>query len=348
MTGKNGILTRADNAKTETTKAEAREKIQLETAASFDNTGKYNLEKAKKNLEDNLKLVKDAENNGYTEDEDGRLTIKYNGYDIYVDEKGKVGYEKHKIIFNPEALEIGAAVTETKSKYGWKVKDYTVKTTDCPSGVWRLFYQDSKYTYLINDELTRTYYKPSDYYTTIKNKDGELKYQTGADVSIVGQKLSPQISSLFTKDFGNINIKTTAWLTDTSDEGMWAEYKNSDAVFAIGSPTVELFAASYNNTGKLYTITTNFGALGYNDNVGDGWLSAADNYEIYNKSTASNWWLASPGDNYGSRNNGLAVSASSGRLTWDVLFQDSHPVRPVVCIPTSVFNSDYLDSVVDK
>lgn len=87
-------------------------------------------------------------------------------------------------------------------------------------------------------------YKPSDYYGA---------YQSGADVSTVGQKLSPKISTLFTSSNENANIRTTAWLTDTSDSGMWSSYKNADAVFAIGSPTAELFVASYNNRSNKTT-----------------------------------------------------------------------------------------------
>ena len=126
LTGENGILTQAQEAKTKTTQAEARERVELEMAASFDDRGKYNLEIAKKNLEDNLKLSPNAEKNGYTEDDNGRITINYNGYNIYVDENGKVGDKKFKPIFNSEELTIGTA-TNT-DKYGWKVKDYTVKT----------------------------------------------------------------------------------------------------------------------------------------------------------------------------------------------------------------------------
>ena len=345
FTGENGILTQAEDAKTKTTQAEARERVQLEIAASFDNKGKYDLEIAKKNLEDNLKLVKDAEKNGYIEDSNGRLTIKYNGYEIYVDEKGKVGDEKFKPTFNAEELAIGAPVQETTSKYGWKVKDYTVKTEDCPSGVWRLFYQDSNYTYLINDELTATTYKPVDYYDTIKDENGELKYQTGADVSTVGQKLSPKISSLFTEINKNTSIRFTAWMTDPE---VWKDYKdeNGDAVFAIGSPTAELFVASYNNTGKTNTINLGLGTYGYTENTGSKWLKAEDNKGIYNKDDSSHWWLASP--YHISSSYGLYVNGGYGFFSNYNVDSVSNAVRPLVCIPTSVFNSDYFDSVVNE
>lgn len=64
-----------------------------------------------------------------------------------------------------------------------------------------------------------------------------------------------------------------------------------------GSPTAELFAASYNNrSNKSNTNTIKLELLtcGYTHNTGSGCLSVNDNHGIYNKSTSSYWWLASP------------------------------------------------------
>ena len=85
LTGENGILTRADNAKIETTKAEARERIQLETSVSFDNTGKYNADTAIENLKNNAKIPAE-----HITKNDNTLTVKLEGYKFYVDDKGNV------------------------------------------------------------------------------------------------------------------------------------------------------------------------------------------------------------------------------------------------------------------
>ncbi len=180
--------------------------------------------------------------------------------------------------FDASSLTIGNAINS--DKYGWRVPKYTVKTDGFTTGVWRLFYQDNNYTYLITDECVGNY-KPSNYYSS---------YASGADVSEVGQKLNPMISSLFKTS--NSNIRATAWLTDPV---RWMDYTNDDAVFAIGSPTLELFAASYNATGKSVTITpSSNGYDGYE--VYPTWnvLSPDDNHGIYSKSRWSDWWLASP------------------------------------------------------
>ena len=110
-----------------------------------------------------------------------------------------------------------------------------------------------------------------------------------------------------------------------------------------GSPTAELFAASYNNrSNKSKTITLGLGTYGYTANTGDGWLSVNDNHGIYNKSTSSYWWLASPYGDFGSYE--LHVSGQSGYCSGDYVVDASCAVRPLVCIPTPVFNSKYVTS----
>ena len=106
-----------------------------------------------------------------------------------------------------------------------------------------------------------------------------------------------------------------------------------------GSPTAELFAASYNNTGKSNTITLGLGTYGYTENTSSNWLKPEDNHGIYNKSTSSSWWLASP--NGGSSGSELNVNGNYGYFNSNRVGLSSNAVRPLVCIPTSVFNNKY-------
>ena len=112
-----------------------------------------------------------------------------------------------------------------------------------------------------------------------------------------------------------------------------------------GSPTAELFAASYNNRSNksnTNTIKLELGTYGYTENTGNGWLSVNDNHGIYNKSTSSYWWLASP---YGNRSDcELYVYGGRGFFDNGYVVSNSDAVRPLVCIPTSVFNSKYATS----
>jgi hypothetical protein len=110
-----------------------------------------------------------------------------------------------------------------------------------------------------------------------------------------------------------------------------------------GSPTAELFAASYNNgSNKSNTITLGVGTYGYTKNTDDGWLSVNDNHGIYNKSTSSYWWLASPYD-FDSAS-GLGVHGRFGCFRYISVDNFYDAVRPLVCIPTSLFNSKYATS----
>ena len=111
-----------------------------------------------------------------------------------------------------------------------------------------------------------------------------------------------------------------------------------------GSPTAELFAASYNNrSNKSKIITLKLGTYGYTDNTNNGWLSVNDNHGIYNKSTSSDWWLASPNGSFSNANE-LFVGGDIGCFSIASVDGNSNAVRPLVCIPTSVFNSKYATS----
>lgn len=112
-----------------------------------------------------------------------------------------------------------------------------------------------------------------------------------------------------------------------------------------GSPTAELFAASYNNRSNksnTNTITLGLGTYGYTENTGSGWLSVNDNHGIYNESTSFYWWLASPSNN--DSTNELYVNGNYGYFGGPYVDRLSGAVRPLVCIPTSVFNSKYATS----
>ena len=88
LTGNNGILTQANTAKESNNSATAKEKVQLEAAGSFDNTGAFNKESFKTNLKNNLKL----EDSDIIENADGTITVKIDGYEVKVDgTTGKVG-----------------------------------------------------------------------------------------------------------------------------------------------------------------------------------------------------------------------------------------------------------------
>lgn len=82
LTGQNGILNRAIEAKEKTEKSNGKEKIQLEIMSSYDNTGKVDLEKLKLNLK----------NQGITTNNSNSfpLEVEMNGENIYIIEDGTI------------------------------------------------------------------------------------------------------------------------------------------------------------------------------------------------------------------------------------------------------------------
>ena len=259
-----------------------------------------------------------------------------------INDDGTVDWTKTP--FDPSTIELGTEANAVDAgKYGWKVTNYKSKYEEDNNITltWRLFYKDSNYAYIILDtfdaELNGTVktYKPSDYY-------GEEKYSNGSKVSMVGQKLNPLISTLFVDTNENYNIKATAWLTDTE---YWDKYtdKNGKALYAIASPTAELFRNSFNataSTNGASTITLGKETYGYTENTGIQQLKSTYNNGIYNKDGSTGWWLASPC--YGSISNELSVSGSDGYFGNDYVNSYFFAVRPLVCLPASEVPTDVL------
>ena len=83
LTGDNGILTRAQEAKNKTDEESAKEQINLEILASLDSKGKYTNNILKENLEKHLgaqvKLLSD-----------NKLRVDYKGYQFIIDSNGNV------------------------------------------------------------------------------------------------------------------------------------------------------------------------------------------------------------------------------------------------------------------
>ena len=89
LTGDNGILTRANEAKEVAEEAVAKEKVQMEVAGSFDEYGNFDMDKLKENLKKNLGLqAGDIKDNG-----DGSITVTVDGYEVTVDSNGNVKVE---------------------------------------------------------------------------------------------------------------------------------------------------------------------------------------------------------------------------------------------------------------
>ena len=84
LTGPNGLLTRVNDAKTATEKAGAKEKVQVEVAASYDNRGNLSTELLNKNLENVAGLTSGTPITNFP------ATVVVDGYNVKIEETGKV------------------------------------------------------------------------------------------------------------------------------------------------------------------------------------------------------------------------------------------------------------------
>lgn len=87
LTGPNGLLTRANDAKTETGKAGAKEKVQMEVAASYDNSGNLSKDMLNKNLE-NIEGITGIPIESFP------AKVVVDGYEVTIEENGKVTAEE--------------------------------------------------------------------------------------------------------------------------------------------------------------------------------------------------------------------------------------------------------------
>lgn len=362
LTGDNGILTKASEAKNQTEIAQIKEMVQTDilekqTENESGNISKQQLKEVLiKYFEDVPEPLPD------NIDEIPELTAMevYGGHEIKISDIWNGSFtegESTQPTFDPTTLRIGEAINATK--YGWKVTNYDVKTSEFTSGIWRLFYQDNQYTYLITDSALNFVESgggvPSHYLSN---------YPNGNSVSGVGKALNSEIKALFTESNTSVAVRAVAWLTDTSESSMWSSYKNPDTVFAIGCPSAELFTKSYNASGLRSGFGANLRAKSngyYFVDVTSGQETERLNtvfesgcYGIY---SAAGWksWLCSSYHDLGYydsvANSGqhllTANSISSSALVrWYV--GNSAKIRPIVCIPTSTFQTKYESFLVGE
>ena len=84
LTGPNGLLTRVNDSKTEMGKAGAKEKVQVEVAGSYDNSGNLSKEMLNENLKNVQGLTSGTPITSFP------VTVVVDGYNVKIEETGKV------------------------------------------------------------------------------------------------------------------------------------------------------------------------------------------------------------------------------------------------------------------
>ena len=335
LTGDNGILNQAGNAKDKTTEAEAIERVKVEVAGSYGIDGTID----KEQLNKNLKNINGLSYNGNALSDRNKIanlpaTVTLNGYNIGIDANG--GVEKipeiiAKIRANPQAY------------YGKKVTNY--KASDGDTNTYRIFYVDKD-----NDfkDGYNTIYLKADF-------SGIVSCSTSYDAS---QTLIKRMNPLWatkgntveaeTTTISNPNEQAAAWLCDPSK---WTAYCDTDkANYAIGGPSVEMYVKSYNQThgddalgcqyqtnyvpGYIYKVNNTIQNDGWNTNSNtlDYSMKYKSMYCGQNGKKTGTWWLASP-----SADDSRDVCGVSGDYAClnSNYYNHNHGVSPLVSLKSS-------------
>ena len=345
LTGDNGILTQANNAKDTTDYKNAEEAVQMETAGSFDNNGKYSKDIAKNNLKNNLGILADD----ITDNEDGTLIVKYKGYTFTVDVNGRLKDEGTPATASAVNALIGQVVA---------YEDGSGKVDS-----WRVYYASDTEMFLIstNTVASSTAFG-SDSGIPLRKTGASADYSGAADV-FSAKTESGAGYSYSNVDYGktynklwfdttttdkNSRSKATAYLCDPAN---WTKYIGSNApsgTYAVGGPTKELFIKSWNaskpqtHVQEVSLVSADVTAGGYAYNKPD---------HLYNDDPILNTILpATVGRTDGLYNNGTSywLASPSSSLTYDVCYVSlsgcvygnycnyaRNGVRPLVSIPMS-------------
>lgn len=344
LTGNNGILTKANEAKKETEEAQEKEGIRLALSVAQIGNNSYQ-ELNQINLQNAL-----DEQFGK-----GKTTVIDNGNKNFT-----VSFHESERSYNITASgeinqsEIKMANTISAEDYGAYVINYSPKSSITSNVGWRIFHSDGTNVFLIADNYIETTDLPS----SIKNgektgnkpivgnlvktaafTDNILKDYIEAESITSEYKWLEQYNSR-TDIYGivNNNIKSTAYMLDTI---AWSEFANDKAEYAVGAPTLELFVASYNvkhSDTPIYTQATSStgyqikgGPLAkedYVDAMGIG-SETEDLWVIESKNEAYGMWLASP-SNLSDDNNMYIYYA--GYITTAEYYNQWLGFRPIICL----------------
>lgn len=253
LTGDNGIITKANEAKENTGIENAREKIALEVLDSYKENGEFNIDTLKENLENNLGIDTSNVNNTLPTG-----TIILDGYNFYIDENTEVIYGEAPLTF---AKEINATNYGDYVEYPIDLNQDGDLTND-----WKIFYDNDEYVFLISEDYisnTSTFLNLAD--TKILTSDTHNFYWNTSELTNL-QEVTDDILTLFkatgyTLNGSYENSRITSTLLNTDN---WTGFVNNTyADFAIGGPTIEMWMASWNEKGYTNLYCNNTSNYGY-------------------------------------------------------------------------------------
>ncbi len=248
---------------------------------------------------------------------------------------------------------IYSAKTLPAKAYGGYVSNYV--PTNGSSVGWRIFHSD-----VADDYVERTYV-PTDSSGRITINAGNTNWQFCFAVSGEDEFLSEintDIKNKWLKKYvesgyagTTYSFGVTAYFLDTS---LWAGFKDSTgyAVYAVGTPTLELFVESYNSSHPENTIETRVeNEYGYQVKSSDddtysysiSELDTSNNlYVITDNTKARGCWIATPssGVKYGDEGYGVGRDFFNIRynnmLNNEAFYTTTRGSRPIIALDSSI------------
>ena len=337
ISGKNGIIDKAQTAKDDTQRSQWEEQIDVAIIDAESKNRKPSMNDVIEELK-NKNIINDA---SQVNEQTGTITTNKPVYDIEGKLDDYLGITAEMI-----------ADDENKDKYyGAIIDNYTCQNSEGVNN-WKIFYADKNNIYIIADDYIPYEYiptnsqghKPSQ--STYHTREGYFKDilgdYTGSD-NITDERIKALNNDYFnTKGYSsnNGNMKVVAYLLDID---AWSVFAGEDAEYAIGGPTIEILMKSYSEKYKVDYRAQASSAIGYqiSNDGGNSWedsisdiLNTVDSLYVKKLDYASGMCLSSP--SFHTTSNIFNTDYNGNIMTSVATIVNVFGFRPLVCLNSNV------------
>ena len=298
----------------------------------------------------------------YIKSELEKQGINTDGYAVIVEDNGVTVKEEYT------GPTLGSLITSAEM-YGTKVNYEANGVTD-----WKVFYKQKvngeEYVYLIASEklaknkvptaLQTSYGATIDEATVDLGEDGkrtvgQIYWKSAPSGIAVAETAKDKWLAKWPDYTSGINAKCVSYFLD---ENIWKDFANTKdyvddkgkpyVVGAIGTPTAEMFVASWNAKREATGDTTKYdkklklgpkGTTGYYVNYIEEYsqsISTSDNLYIWSTASYSSVWLASPSGSVADRLLYAGYNGYVGLVSYIHYNDLYYGVRPVVCLKSNI------------
>ena len=204
-------------------------------------------------------------------------------------------------------------------------------------GKWRIFYYDEAGEFGTAGKL----YLKRDFVSNDTTLSSYKSYTPSTQGLEIMKAMNPKWRDSSYSSIDLENEHCVAWICDSKN---WTNYKTTEADYAIGSPSVEMYMKAFNvwktgNKDATNLICKVENANGYSVGANgtykanSGWYTADDTIEaglnnIFMTAGTNYWWLASPS----SRTNEFVLFVDCNHARVDTLSAATYGVCPVVSL----------------